>query len=697
MSKNAAWPIGIVLSLIVGASAFAATQATDFSMRVLSSDPSRVTGGDALVEIISPAGKPAVAANGRDVSGAFNGADGHYIGLVSGFINGDNTLTANQGANTASVKIKNFPITGPLFSGPKETPFICETAQFKLKDGKFLPAAKDADCSVDTVVTYVYRPAGTRDFKPLPDRNKLPEDVAQTTTSTGDKVPYVVRIETGTINRGIYEIAVLHNPAAEGDPSPTSAPKGWNHRFAYLFAGGCGGMYRQGRTTQNVLSEQFTGLGYATISNTLNVFQNNCDDLLSSETAVMTREHAIERLGMPVFTVGWGCSGGSHQVLLTADNYPGVLDGIMPMCTSVDFVRFGQNSSDVNLVFDWFKKPGAKGLTEIQKHAIAGVTLNTKPSQIGRSIATDCPDVLPKQNRFDAKTNPKGVRCMWSDHFVNSLGRDPKTGFARNVVDNIGVQYGLAALNSGAIDVEQFLALNEQIGGFDVNGDWMPGRGAGDPEGIKAAYRSGRVLNGGLGLKDIPVIEQRNYSDHDPEANHLKAGTFAAAGRVEREAGNRDNYIILLESHREGFYAASQNGDTMSRYAIGKMDEWLTAIVHDTGAGSKRDKTLRNKPQDLVESCFDPEGKRIAEKQTFSGGKCNEYYPTYPSPRMVAGESELQDVIKCQLKPVTAADYRVKVTDAQLARLKKVFPAGVCDWSKPGVGQQAPAGTWQSF
>ena len=27
----------------------------------------------------------------------------------------------------------------------------------------------------------------------------------------------------------------------------------------------------------------------------------------------------------------------------------------------------------------------------------------------------------------------------------------------------------------------------------------------------------------------------------------------------------------------------------------------------------------------------------------------------------------------------------------------EIFPDGVCDWSKDGVGAQAPASTWQSF
>jgi uncharacterized tannase-like protein DUF6351 len=42
------------------------------------------------------------------------------------------------------------------------------------------------------------------------------------------------------------------------------------------------------------------------------------------------------------------------------------------------------------------------------------------------------------------------------------------------------------------------------------------------------------------------------------------------------------------------------------------------------------------------------------------------------------------------LKPLNSADYApVVFTTAQLARLNAAFPGGVCDWSKPGVGQQA--------
>jgi hypothetical protein len=38
----------------------------------------------------------------------------------------------------------------------------------------------------------------------------------------------------------------------------------------------------------------------------------------------------------------------------------------------------------------------------------------------------------------------------------------------------------------------------------------------------------------------------------------------------------------------------------------------------------------------------------------------------------------------------------VQFTDAQWATLEKVFPSGVCDWSKPGVSQ-APTVPWLNY
>jgi hypothetical protein len=65
------------------------------------------------------------------------------------------------------------------------------------------------------------------------------------------------------------------------------------------------------------------GRGYAMASSSLNVFGNNCNDLLTSEALMMTKERFIETYGAPDYTIGFGCSGGSYQQHQAADNYPG--------------------------------------------------------------------------------------------------------------------------------------------------------------------------------------------------------------------------------------------------------------------------------------------------------------------------------------------------------------------------------------
>ena len=64
---------------------------------------------------------------------------------------------------------------------------------------------------------------------------------------------------------------------------------------------------------------------------------------------------------------------------------------------------------------------------------------------------------------------------------------------------------------------------------------------------------------------------------------------------------------------------------------------------------------------------------------------------------MVAGEPLENDVLKCQLKPINPAEYKVTFTTTELAQLKKIFPDGVCDYTLPGVDQSPTDGTWQFF
>src|SRR5439155_5787699 len=84
---------------------------------------------------------------------------------------------------------------------------------------------------------------------------------------------------------------------------------------------------------------------------------------------------------------------------------------------------------------------------------------------------------------YDPATNPAGVRCTLPDYQASIFGQRPSTswgpvekqighGFANRPFANVGVQYGLNAVNSGEITPGQFADLNAQAGGLDIDWHW---------------------------------------------------------------------------------------------------------------------------------------------------------------------------------------------------------------------------------
>jgi hypothetical protein len=78
-----------------------------------------------------------------------------------------------------------------------------------------------------------------------------------------------------------------------------------------------------------------------------------------------------------------------------------------------------------------------------------------------------------------------------------------------------------------------------------------------------------------------------------------------------------------------------------------------------------------------------------------NAGECGQLFPAYSTPRLVAGAPLTDDVVTCHRRGIDWSDYLVDFAPAERARLREIFPSGVCDWSKPGVGQLPPRGTWQ--
>ncbi|GAA2791553.1 DUF6351 family protein [Kribbella solani] len=637
-----------------------------------------------------------VKLNGKDVTDAFTRQSDRLIGVVKGLVNGRNSITA---AN-ARLVVTNHPRTGPMLAGPHETPFICGTAGFITLAKVKLGPPTDTNCSVPTRIDYLYRSTIDRSLKVLPATR--PADLATATTSDGRTVPYIVRVETGVINRSIYEYAVLNDPAG-GEPTVVKAPSGWNGRLVYTFGGGCpGGWYQQGSGTGGINDDVLLGQGYAVASSSLNVFGVNCNGVLAAETMSMTREHILETIGVPKQTIGWGCSGGSYQVFQIADDYPGLLDGIVASCVfpEVGFATL-HTITDSLLLDHYFQS--ATGWTAEQKRAAAGfgkVTTIANLAGAGRRIdpRVYCPAQLPVEQRYDPLNNPSGARCDVYDHQVNIWGKDPRTGAARRPLDNVGIQYGLDALNAGKITAAQFVDLNKAIGGFDHDANFVPSRTVADPRAISTAYRTGQLINGGGGLASTPIIDYRQYWDELPNGDiHLFFHSFSLRERLRKANGDADNQVMLVQAaDAPGGFSTT---NPVLTGALAALNRWMDATDADHGSGSPHARLMRNKPSALADACWSPTNQKIVEKQVDGIGttKCNTYYPVWPSPRQVAGASVANDIIKCRLRPPTRSDYKVKLTSAQWKALRQTFRGGVCDWSAQGVGQQRPAGSWPTF
>ena len=102
------------------------------------------------------------------------------------------------------------------------------------------------------------------------------------------------------------------------------------------------------------------------------------------------------------------------------------------------------------------------------------IELSTLYAPLGDPSAS-CVGVTAAQ-RYNAQTNPKGVRCSLQDFMVNVFGKRKEDGFAGSPYDNVGVLYGLNALMSGQLTSAQFVDVNTRIGSHNINYQWRTGR-----------------------------------------------------------------------------------------------------------------------------------------------------------------------------------------------------------------------------
>jgi hypothetical protein len=661
---------GAVAAVVTPAAGAPAQQ--DGSVEVLSGRPDMVTGDDVLVG--APRGTT-FRVDG-DAADATEVRSGQW--LVTGLEPGKHVITASTPSGREQVRVRAFPITGPVFSGPHMPLLACSTEQAGLG------APTDDDCSAPTKVSYQYRTTGDA-FAPLPDGAPVPADAA-TTTVDGRTVPYVVRTESGVIDRAVYWISIL-------DPTPGADEfdaGGWNGRLVYRYGGGCGQSFGQGATFgTNTISDALLSKGYAVATATFNTYQVQCNTVLSAETTMMVKERFAEAYGVPEFTIGDGGSGGAIQQLGIAQNYPGLLDAIAPTVPFPDAISIAPGVSDCGVLDHYFSSGPGAALTDEQRTAISGYDtwasceLWIASFLTGIRPSDGCDPSIPSSEIYDAETNPDGIRCDLADANVNQVGTDPETGFATRALSNVGVQYGLAALNAGVITPTEFLDLNEGVGGYGVDGEFVAERSTAPAKAFRRIYEVGGVLEGDAQLRDLPIVTTNFYTDPDGDI-HTRFRLFTIRERLKDDGAVDENQIIVTRASTGNLTDTLTGavGDPAAQTAL--LDQWLTTD---------------SRPAAAVDTCYGTDGNVIAQGDDVEAVEttCNETYPSFGDPRTAAGAPLINDILSCRRKPVDPSDYEVTLSKAERTRLREVFPDGVCDWSKPGFGQVPTIGTWIDY
>ena len=694
------------------------------------------------------------------------------VGLPPGFdplARTDPYTGAHPSRNSRPPDLYDYPIpigspgpVAPTYTNKLQYPYACRTEMSLLgqplvdnQDGAGTPvyAVDEAgqkterivgyskDCSLNTAVYYYYRSRESGEFLPLVDGS---DDVDELTID-GATIPFIVRLEIGTINRHIYLIALLKGPQ-DTPEEPDLAY--WNRKLIYQFRGGVGIGRRQGRLSPDYIPKRRQSQlrqGYAIAYSSANQTSTSYDVELAEDTVARVKRQFAARYAEPLYTIGVGGSGGAIQQYLIGQNRPGLLDGGIALYSYPDMVTQTTSVMDCELLeyyFDVIDADNEKWRAWSQRSWIEGYNARDDLSNAYERVRalqalsqghwpewsqghTECtrswrnltPQIAnPRYTYFASLFAPRLVRKVpWTywDNLKRVYGTD-ENGLARRTYDNVGVQYGLAALQRGLISVEEFLHLNDNVGGWKPAAEMLPERywrfggehssladfsvwshhnqnargsngqpaprSVGDVDAIAAAYRSGQVF---LGKLAMPVIDLRHYLETRLDMHH-SLESFSARLRMLRTQGHADTQVIWF----------TRRPHTPLDEAIAVMDRWLANLRSEPEQG-----VVAAKPAEATDRCFGRKGQIIASGDNvwdgvWNGkpdGACMNRYPIFSNPRIIAGGDYASAVFKCHLQSVDEAlangVYGPIDMSAYREELQRIFPGGVCDYTRGDAGR----------
>ncbi|KAL4802569.1 hypothetical protein BDV18DRAFT_163971 [Aspergillus unguis] len=659
--------------------------------------------GDKAVVVVSSArsSRPTLTLNTHDQSDSLHLVDGEtpqWKAVLTGVSVGSNRVCAAQDGDEAAVVVRGFPIEGPVFSGPHLQPWACTTVE------NGLGSAIDANCNAPTVTTYYYMDKKASEFLPY-DRSSppKPDQLAYTTTDAGITVPYIVRHEKGTANRGVWELTTLCDP---GQPWTAVHPqRAWNHKLYIVAFGGWNQNYSQsvlqpGLTPElkyTVFVDMALRRGFMVARSTQMQSNTNSDSIRAAESILMLKQYIMVHYGEIKYTFASGPSGASIMQQMISNQYPGLFQGIMPL-SSVHSSWYvpGICIESKLLEHYWTKTSPALWEDAKARLAVDGHQDHDIRDFWNTVFGSDKTGGLdPTQGTgfdftqtYNPQSNPAGTRGTLQDYQVNYLGRRSPgewspaevkigKGFANLPWDNEGVQYGLGALLNGQITVQQFLDLNEKVGGVDIDGNWIPSRTVASPVALERLHRCG-LINDFSHLSEVAILDLRCPEREDPIRSHTQFHTWVSRAGLIRAQGHAENQAIWT---CPGFKTVQ--GPPEAAFLL--MENWLAAVYSDTSELALAEKIRKSRPSDLTDGIHAPDGAYIGGME-----EMNRLYPYYGDPRTVAACSNLNAMLiaKSQLKPIKVGDYAgVLFSESELERLHHIFPNGVADWDKPGVGQ----------
>lgn len=709
----------------------ARSEGLGLKIRTISTRADLVTGGDARIAVEAGEGaefgRLQLLVNEEPREGVLAVEGSTAQGVVRGLRIGMNSIRViSDQAGEGALEIVNHPLGGPLLSGQQVQPWICatptpqsETATEAATFASGLTArALDSQCNVVSEVNFYYRTTTSNCdevhgksnscFQPYEMGGLRPDDMAVITTAAGYQMDYIVRVERGSINRGLYDIAVLHDPIGRADELHA-----WNGKLVYFLGGSTGNLRRQVEPASTWALDEPLSRGFMVAVNSHTDASRNANRVVSAETVLMMKEYISDTYGQVLYAIGYGCSAGSMQLNVIASMYPGIIDGSVIACSYPDSDGHGQEIFDSYLLRNFFSGPvfaalmSGKGADAVNQARadIAGHKDTRSVDHFGRFMHATKPGVygdepmsngcrLPNRMVYDAVTNPSGIRCSTADHNVAIWGVVEGTELPRNVRDNEGLQYGLGALLSGKISSEEFVVLNEHIGGMDADGNFVPRRNVADLGALETAYRSG-LISDGHALAGTPIIDLRGDEN---SSVHYNWSAFALRDRLMKANGNLDNHVIWrvgLPGGGAPWVNKEWIDSGLTGMGLDVMDRWLSNIKADASMSSRPDKVRRGRPDDAVDFCYigTDYGARVTDVEVCDADPATRIYSSI---RQIAGGPRSTDVLKCSLRPIDRADYQGRISDEQFRRLAAVFSTGVCDWSKPGVGQQRSQ-PWTTF